>query len=292
VTRCTFAIDCCTCPQVSPPQNQVTELSPADIVARLSGASATPSLHMIGHSLRAIPPALSVSSTLCHLALTGNQISSLQGLLPLPALTALEVSLNSINSLEPLPRLPALRSFAAAYNCISRTDDLNYLRRMCSAVTSLDLRGNAMTSGKTYVGLALRRLPHLVTLDATQVCNAQRQAAKTAGANTPVSELLCHCHSVREPAHLSLAHDGMQQCKDAKEALGIVFHAQHLRRVDALQKLQNLRWASLVDNEIISLHPLNCLAQLTQLNAAVRFMHALPHPCKALQQSASPGPHT
>jgi Leucine-rich repeat (LRR) protein len=230
---------------------------------------------MTGHNLHAIPVALSVASTLRRLALVGNQISSLSGLLTLPELTSLDVSLNRIPSLEPLPRLPALQALSAAHNCISRADDLNYLRRTCSCLTNLDLRGNAMTSAKTYSGLALRRLPRLVTLDGATVSHLQRQAARNPGAHIPVGELLCHCSTAHKPAHLGVTTQGVRQCTDVEEAHGVVYHSRHLRRLDAFQNLPALKWVSLVENEISSLQPLHSLVHLTHLNVASNLISDL-----------------
>ena len=50
-------------------------------------------------------------------------------------------------------------------NQLTRLEDLNLLRKYVCCLTHLDLRGNPLARAPSYAPLALRRLPHLATLD-------------------------------------------------------------------------------------------------------------------------------
>ncbi len=61
--------------------------------------------------------------------------------------------------------LSALRHMDLQGNQLSRLEDLNLLRKYVCCLTHLDLRGNLLARAPSYAPLALRRLPHLATLD-------------------------------------------------------------------------------------------------------------------------------
>ena len=61
--------------------------------------------------------------------------------------------------------LSSLRHMDLQGNQLARIEDLNLLRKYVCCLTVLELRGNPLAGCPSYQALALRRLPHLASLD-------------------------------------------------------------------------------------------------------------------------------
>jgi Leucine-rich repeat (LRR) protein len=196
-----------------------------------------------------------------HLCLAFNELLALPGLEVVPALTHLDISHNSLSTLDGIQPLSALLHLTACFNVIAETDALNDLRRCNSHLTCLDLDMNPVTAAKSYIALAIRRLPKLVVLDGTNVTSLDRHCANTTGVAITPDLLRSGCTDMVTK----------QSVSDVSSATGLCLDNCRLRRLGCITALTQLSWASFDSNELVSLTEMQALGQLNTLICSVRL---------------------
>ena len=110
-----------------------------------------------------------------HLYLTGNRLSSLQGLAGFPNLETLCVSDNDIQSFEGLDCLPNLRVLSLNFNHIASFKQFPFL----PSLHTLNLAGNPVAEKPTYRPMAIVVCtPQLVSVDGHPITDDERAAVE------------------------------------------------------------------------------------------------------------------
>jgi Leucine-rich repeat (LRR) protein len=222
-------------------------------------------LDFCGHKLKRTSGLPSLPQ-LKHLCLAFNELLALPGLRAVSSLTYLDISHNALSSLDGIQPLSALLHLTASFNSIAETGTLNDLRRCNSSLTCLDLEMNPVTAAKSYIALAIRRLPKLVVLDGVNVTSLDRHCANTTGVAITSDLLRSGC----------MTDMVTRQCvSDISSANGLCLDNCRLRRLGSITALTHLSWASFASNELVSLAEMQALAQLTTLICSVRFRSSI-----------------
>ena len=132
-------------PQPPPPATFVASVS--DALARVATGVDLASLTRLNLHASGIAKisGLDACPNLVFLGLSFNAVTKVEGLDPLARLERLDLGFNALKRIEGLAGLGRLRALEMNDNALFRLEDLNALKRCVPDLTSLNLRGNAVS---------------------------------------------------------------------------------------------------------------------------------------------------
>ena len=235
---------------------------------------------------------------LTDLTLSFNCISKIEGLTSCTRLKYINLSHNAISRIEGLKYTSHLTTFLLAFNQISRVEDSLALKKYNTALRELDLSYNPVVESKGYRKLFIRRNASLRLLDGRDVTLEEKSNA-SASSSIITAELIMSCASAsarsgaerrrtrsvsaREKFVEELANKGAHWWSEVDS---LDLSHQHLRRIQNLEKLANLKRLVLYDNEITvidGLAELKLLEELVLEENQITSIHGL-ESCVRLQK--------
>ena len=281
-------------PQPPPPATFVASVS--DALARVATGVDLASLTRLNLHASGIAKisGLDACPNLVFLGLSFNAVTKVEGLDPLARLERLDLGFNALKRIEGLAGLGRLRALEMNDNALFRLEDLNALKRCVPDLTSLNLRGNAVSDNGTYRGLVLRRLLALESLDGVPVTERDREAAAE-------SSSALNAATIREGATFKRAENEARASRESAGAGGtaraadeacakeeeeeedawwarvdeLSLERRDVRRLTNLERLVNLRVARFSQNEISRLEGLDKCVALEELNLESNRITAL-----------------
>lgn len=228
-------------------------------------------LNLHNNSIRKIE-ALDELQDLQTLVLSFNKISKIEGLKSLKRLETLDLSFNFIERIDGLKGLSMLQNLDLCSNSLHRLEDINMLKKYTPNLRVLNLRNNPLRDNSSYKGVVLRRLVSLEVLDDCNVSKSEIENASEASSMLSLELVKRHArlttpklwsisteceqpHQVQSSASMSEPDPSMSnEYSDDNNWLERCEHLevkhQHLRLLQNLNRLPNLKCASFNDNEL------------------------------------------
>ncbi|CAJ1073591.1 leucine-rich repeat-containing protein 9 isoform X2 [Xyrichtys novacula] len=253
-------------------------------VARANVLSQITVLNLHGNSLSKIKE-ISHLTALRHLTISFNKFTHLYDISHMPNLEFLDVSYNHLVTLEGLRGLSRLKQLDVRWNELTKArEDSAVLQKHTPALLRLDTRYNPWTKPETIRKNILGCLTTLTHLDDVMVGEEEAADAvqMTVGSKINKASFLVHSRTSNDrPRSLSLLSTAQLLCllspanwrTDIElepdwtaKITTLNLDSQKISKLISLEKLVNLRWASLNDNDISKMKGLECCSKLEELS--------------------------
>jgi len=210
---------------------------------------------------------LSMLKGLKVLVLTFNSIQRLDGLSELTALERLDLAHNQIKKVDGLKGLTSLQHLDMSSNQILKLEEVYGLKKYVPQITYLNLSDNPLCDDKSYRPTVLRKLKALTMFDGCPVSASEKAMfAENAGALS-MATILQHGTAGQRfgitDTSLSASTSGQELAPT--QITELVLERKHIRRLQNLSLLPNLRRASFADNQISHIESLEGCTALEEL---------------------------
>lgn len=246
-------------------------------LACVDSMSSITSLNLHGNALTKLKPIQNLHN-LKRLVASGNELTRLDELSHM-LIEYLDVSFNKIVTLDGFKNVPKMKFLDISWNKLQNTrEDLSILRKHVPNLLILDTRHNNWQKPENIRLRIIGRLKSLTLLDGTCVSETEATAALRIAAGSRISHLSLLTHTrtdAAKPRSLSLMTtphilEKVSRHKPEKindhdthwfqKVTSLNLDKQHLTKLSGLEKLENLKWASLAENDITKMEGLeNCL---------------------------------
>lgn len=265
-----------------PRQQQVTD----DMLLRLSGAASLASitdLSLHGAGLSKLK-GLQVLTSLKKLIVSFNELTRLDDIAYLP-LENLDASFNRIVTLDGVKNMTFLRYFDISWNSLRHLrDEIALIRKHMPAIEILDVRHNPWLKPTDVRLRLISRVKSLCLLDGEKVAESETTAALRLAAGSRVSQvhLLSHARTdLHQPRTLSLHATAQVLVQSSRcvpdrvidheghwlyKITSLNLDGQHLSKLSNMDQLENLKWASFCDNDIVKMEGLEACTRLEELS--------------------------
>uniref|UniRef100_A0A3P9HJB9 Leucine rich repeat containing 9 n=1 Tax=Oryzias latipes TaxID=8090 RepID=A0A3P9HJB9_ORYLA len=253
-------------------------------VANASALSQIIVLNLHGNSLSEIKE-ISRLTALRHLTISFNKLTHLDDISYMPSLEFLDASFNHLVTLDGLQGLKHLEHLDVCWNKLSKAREItSVLRKHTPALLKLDTRYNPWSRPEVVRSTLLGHLTTLTHLDGVLVSKEEAAEAEQVAAASKINQasLLAHSSfSSDYPRRLSLLSTVqlLYQCSPAPwgpsremepdwtlKITSLNLDDQRISKLNSLSKLENLRWASLDDNNISRVDGIDCCLKLEELS--------------------------
>uniref|UniRef100_A0A3B3D7C6 Leucine rich repeat containing 9 n=1 Tax=Oryzias melastigma TaxID=30732 RepID=A0A3B3D7C6_ORYME len=255
-------------------------------VANASVLSQITVLNLHGNSLSEIKE-ISRLTALRHLTISFNKLTHLDDFSYMPSLEFLDASFNHLVTLDGLQGLKHLEHLDVSWNKLSGAREItSVLRKHAPALLKLDTRYNPWRRPEAVRSTLLGRLTTLTYLDGASVSKEEAAEAAQVAAASKINQASLLAHSSfssdypRRLSLLSTVHlcsPAPADCTDggpSKEMepdwtlkiTSLNFDNQRISKLNSLNKLENLRWASFNDNNISRVDGIEWCLKLEELS--------------------------
>ncbi|UJR26994.1 hypothetical protein I4U23_008301 [Adineta vaga] len=239
---------------------------------------------------------LSNLKNLRSINLAFNELVKLDELCYFYALESIDLSYNKLSTLDGMKGLTKLVYLIATNNFLRKSlDEVLILKRYCSSIKHLDLRGNPFDKMETYRARTLTLLPKLVTLDGINVTTDEREDAEECQneVSCSVENLILHSriypYRPRDLRSYFIAkyYDiytndplGFHQPKIddiywMSKVTSLCLNDVHLIQLPDLSNMICLRWASFDNNCLTKIQGLETLVKLEELSIENNFLKVI-----------------
>ncbi|XP_062917896.1 leucine-rich repeat-containing protein 9 [Mobula hypostoma] len=250
-------------------------------------------LNLRGHSLSKLK-GISKLTNLQKLVVSFNELLQLDDLTNLPQLTYLDASHNHVTTLDGFKGMDKLKYLDVSWNQLTYIkEEIGVLRKHAFELLTLDLRHNPWKKPALVRPIAIGQLKSLTNLNGCSVTEEEIAAAlhiTTGFRVTQASLLACSRTDEVPPRCLSLMNCAQiltQISKNMPNAsvdqgtawfskiTALNLDGQNISQLTNLDKLENLRWASLNNNIIRRLEGLDRCLKLEELSLEDNFITKL-----------------
>ena len=257
-----------------------------ELIMKLASAdslSSITSLNLHGNALSKLKPIQNLHN-LKRLVASANELTKLDDLSHLN-IEYLDVSFNKISTLDGFKNVPKMKFLDLSWNKLYNTrEDLSILRKHVPNLLILDIRHNTWQKPENIRLRIIGRLKSLTLLDGTCVSETEATAALRVAAGSRISHLSLLTHARTDgnkPRSLSLMTtphilERISRSKPEKmndhdshwflKVTSLNLDKQHLTKLSGLEKLENLKWASFVENDITKIEGLDNCVKLQELS--------------------------
>ncbi|KAJ9527642.1 hypothetical protein QJQ45_025918 [Haematococcus lacustris] len=222
-------------------------------------------LNLHGCGLRKLE-GLGLMPCLKTLCLSYNELVRLEGLSELTGLEHLDVAHNSLKKVDGLKGLGRLQLLDMSSNQVAKLEEVYGLKKYVPQLTSLDMTNNTLCEDKSYRPTVLRKMKSLVRFDGRDVTPLEKSMfGESAGAITLAMVLeggsAGHRFGTSDDVLVASQSDGLGLAAIQE----LVLERRHIRRIQSLEGLVNLRRASFADNQISHIEGLSACTALEEL---------------------------
>ena len=221
-----------------------------------------------------------------RLIISFNELSRLDDFGKMGRLEYLDASFNKLNSLEGMKSLMQLSHLDVSWNELTNNrDDVAILRKHATNIVTLRLCNNPWKKVENLRLRIIGRLKYLQTLDDVEISDAERTAAAVAAASARVSPValvnngrtdthrprslslapyaeILYLNSKKKPERISESPDtswlGKITC--------LYLDSQHLSKISNLERLENLKYVTMRNNDITKIEGLDGCINLEELS--------------------------
>ncbi|GFH31828.1 uncharacterized protein HaLaN_30945, partial [Haematococcus lacustris] len=222
-------------------------------------------LNLHGCGLRKLE-GLGLMPCLKTLCLSYNELVRLEGLSELTGLEHLDVAHNSLKKVDGLKGLGRLQLLDMSSNQVAKLEEVYGLKKYVPQLTSLDMTNNTLCEDKSYRPTVLRKMKSLARFDGRDVTPLEKSMfGESAGAITLAMVLeggsAGHRFGTSDDMLVASQSDGLGLAAIQE----LVLERRHIRRIQSLEGLVNLRRASFADNQISHIEGLSACTALEEL---------------------------